>query len=443
MVPVGSFFRSLLRLAWPVALARLGIMAMSVVDVMVVGQFAPAQLPYQALGWAPISVVTVAGIGLLTGVQVLGARALGAGARHEAGGAWRGGLVVALVAGLAALALVWAVGAQVFTGFGIAPELALPSARVTHILALSVPLHFCYCATAFFLESIQRPLASTIVMWSANALNLALNLWLVPSFGAEGSAWCTVFARGFLCVALITWVWCSNDTRAFGVRRRAESPSYAGLLRVGVAAAVSNAAEAGAFSGMTILAGRLGANAVAGYQILLNLLAIVFMVSLGVSSATAVVTSEARGRRAPADVSRASYAGLQLNTGLMLMLGVGVVIFARELGRAYTANPTLAGFVADLFWLTALIMPVDGGQVVAASALRARGDNWFPTVSHLVVYALVMPALAVWLSVLRHGGVAGLMLAVFGSSVLSCGVLCFRLWWLASSDREEAAPSSA
>ena len=59
-------------------------------------------------------------------------------------------------AGLAALALVWAVGAQVFTGFGIAPELALPSARVTHILALSVPLHFCYCATAFFLESIQR-----------------------------------------------------------------------------------------------------------------------------------------------------------------------------------------------------------------------------------------------------------------------------------------------
>ena len=127
----------------------------------------------------------------------------------------------------------------------------------------------------------------------------------------------------------------------------------------------------------------------------------------------------------------------------MLMLGVGVVIFARELGRAYTANPTLAGFVADLFWLTALIMPVDGGQVVAASALRARGDNWFPTVSHLVVYALVMPALAVWLSVLRHGGVAGLMLAVFGSSVLSCGVLCFRLWWLASSDREEAAPSSA
>lgn len=443
MRPVGSLFRSLLRLAWPVALARLGIMAMSVVDVMVVGQFAPAQLPYQALGWAPIGVVTVGGIGLLTGVQVLGARALGAGARHDAGGAWRRGLVVALFAGACALALLWTVGADAFCSFGIAAELALPSARVTHILALSVPLHFCYCATAFFLESIQRPLASTIVMWSANALNLGLNLWLVPRLGAEGSAWCTVFARAFLCVALIVWVWCSKDTQAFGVRRPARSPSYVGLLRVGSAAAVSNAAEAGAFSGMTILAGRLGAEAVAGYQILLNLLAIVFMASLGMSSATAVLTSEAHGRRAPADASRASFAGLQLNTALMLLIAASVVIFSQGLGRAYTANPTLASFVGSLFWLAALVMPVDGGQVVAASALRARGDNWFPTLSHLVAYALVMPGLAVWLCVLRHGGVAGLLLAVFGSSVLSCGVLCFRLWWLASSDREQTEPSSA
>lgn len=440
MVSVGSLFRSLLRLAWPVALARLGIMAMSVVDVMVVGHFAPAQLPYQALGWAPINVATVGGVGLLTGVQVLGARALGAGTPHEAGGAWRRGLAVALVAGSCTLAAVWALGARAFTGFGIAADLALPSARVTHILALSIPLHFCYCATAFFLESIQRPLAATLVMWSANALNLALNLWLVPSLGAEGSAWCTVGARGFLCLALITWVWCSNETRSFGVRRSTSSPSYSGLLRVGLAAALSNTAEAGAFSGMTILAGRLGADAVAGYQILLNLLAIVFMVSLGVSSATAVLTSEAHGRRAPADASRASVGGLQLNTALMLVIAVGVIIFARGLGHAYTANPTLAEFVAGLFWLAALVMPPDGGQVVAASALRARGDNWFPTVSHLVSYALVMPALAIWLTELRGGGVAGLMLAVFGSSLLSCGVLCVRLWWLVSADVEASNP---
>lgn len=433
MSPAGSLVRSLLGLAWPVALARLGIMAMGVVDVMVVGQFVPAQLPYQALGWAPIGVVTVGGIGLLTGVQVLGARALGAGTPQEAGGAWRRGLVVSALAGAGVVALLWTLGAGIFTAFGIAPDLAVPAARVTRILALSVPLHFLYVTSAFFLESVQRPLASTIVMWSANAVNLALNLWLVPRFGAEGSAWCTVVARAFLAVALVSWVFRSSDTEPFGVRRRALAPSYGALLRVGSAAAVSNTVEAGAFSGMTMLAGRQGADAVAAYQILLNLLSIVFMVSLGLSSATAVLTAEAHGRRAPAEASRASFAGLGVNTAFMLVLAFGVTVFSSGIGRAYTANPTLAAFVASLLWLTAVIMPIDGAQVVTASALRARGDNWFPAVSHLVAYALVMPGLAFWLAELRGGGVTGLMLAVLGSSIVSCSVLCFRLWRLAGS----------
>jgi MATE family multidrug resistance protein len=401
---VRALFSKLLRLAWPVALARLGIMGMGVVDVMVVGQMVPEELPYQALGWAPIGVLMVTGIGLLTGVQVLAAR-----------GAWRRGLVVAAAAGALAVAVVWLLGARAFTAFGIAPELAVPASRVASILVLSVPLHFFYVVTAFFLESIQRPLASTIVMWSANAANLVLNLALVPSFGAVGSAWSTVGARFCL---------------AFGVRERAAGPSYKSLLGVGSAAALSHAAESGAFSGMTLLAGRLGATAVSGYQILLNLLSIVFMISLGVSSATAVLTSEATGRRAATDASRASFGGLALNTLCMLVAATFVLAFADSIGRAYTANLTLAAFVSSVLWLAAVVMLPDGGQVVVAAALRARGDNWFPTVSHLLAYALVMPALAYWLAEARGQGVTGLMLAIFGASVLSCGVLCLRLWHL-------------
>jgi multidrug resistance protein, MATE family len=427
---VRALFSRLLQLAWPVALARLGIMAMGVVDVMVVGQLVPAELPYQALAWAPIAVLMVTGIGLLTGVQVLAARALGEGRARGAGGAWQRGLVVAAVAGALAVALVWLLGARAFTAFGITPELAVPASRVASILVLSVPLHFFYVVTAFFLESIQRPLASTIVMWCANAANLVLNLALVPRFGAVGSAWSTVGARFCLACGLVAWVWSMRDASTFGVRERAATPSYQSLLGVGVAAALSHAAESGAFSGMTLLAGRLGADAVSSYQILLNLMAIVFMVSLGVSSATAVLTSEATGRRAPADASRASLGGLALNTAIMLVVGAVVFGFAGTIGRAYTANLTLAAFVSSLLWLAAIVLPPDGGQVVAAAALRARGDNWFPTASHLLSYAIVMPALAYWLAERRGHGVTGLMFAIFGASTLSCGLLCLRLWHL-------------
>jgi len=435
MVPVGLLLRRLLRLAWPVALTRLGIMGMAVVDVMVVGQFVPTQLPFQALGWAPIGVLNVCGIGLLTGVQVLGARALGAGAWHEAGGAWRRGLVVAAVAGACAAGVVWAFGAGAFTAFGIAPDLAVPSARVSSILAFSIPLHFLYVASASFLESIQRPLFSTLAMAGANLVNLLLNLWLVPRWGAEGSAWCTVGARGCLAVSLLLWVWYLQDGERFGVRRRALGPSYSALLGVGAAAAVSHAAEGGAFSAMTVLAGRQGPDAVAAYQILLNLLAIVFMISLGFSSATAVLTSEAVGHGAPRDATRASFAGLLLNSGVMLLVAALLLVCRYPIGRAYTADLTLATFISGLLWLVAAILLPDGGQVVVASALRARGDNWFATASHLVAYGLVMPALGVWLAELRGQGVMGLLLAVLGASALSCAVLCIRLWRLSISSQ--------
>jgi MATE family multidrug resistance protein len=430
MSQVGSVVPKLLWLAWPVALARLGIMGMSVVDVMVVGQFAPAELPYQALGWAPINVLTVAGIGLLTGVQVLAARGLGRDQPEEAGAAWRRGLVLSLVAGgLAALVLTLA-GARALTAFGITPELAGPSLRVTHILMLSVPLQLMYVTSSMFLEAIQRPMAAMAAMWLANGVNLALNLFLVPKLGAIGSAWCTVAARFCLAAVMLAWVWQLKDAQRLGVRRSAEAPGYGALLSVGAAAAISSAAEAGAFSGMTILAGRQGPDAVASYQILLNLLSIVFMVSLGVSSATAVLTSEAVGRRAEADAMRSSFGGVLLNGALMVATALVVLTFSGTIGRAYTANVTLAAAASGLMWLAAAIMPPDGAQVVAASALRARGDNWFPTASHLLAYVAVMPALAYWLAELRGQGVAGLMLAIFWSSSLSCAVLCLRLWWL-------------
>jgi len=430
MLVFRSLVWKLLRLAGPVALARLGIMGMGVVDVMVVGQFVPSELPHQALAWAPIGVLLVTGIGLLMGVQVLAARELGAGRPRAAGAAWRRGLVVATLAGLASIALVWGFGARLFTVFGIDAELAVPAARVARIVALSMPLHFHYVATALFLESIQRPLPSVIVMWSANAVNLVLNLALVPEFGALGSAWATGGARLVLALGVVVWLWRFADAFELGVRGPVSGPSYRELLGVGGAAALSHAAEAGAFSGMTMIAGRLGAHEVATYQILLNLLALMFMAALGTSAATAVLTSDAVGRRDAEGATRASLLGLAVSFVFASVAGLGVLALAAQLGRAYTADATLAAQIAGLLWLVALIMPPDAGQAVAAAALRARGDNWFPTASHLLAYAIVMPLLGFIWAEQQAQGVSGLLLAILTASVLSCGVLSARIWML-------------
>src|ERR1700748_1127331 len=89
-----TLVRRLLRLAWPVTLARLGIMGMGVCDAMVVGRLAPGEVAPQAPRWGAV-------------VRVLVARALGANHPEQAGGALQRGLVVSIVGGGAASLLVY------------------------------------------------------------------------------------------------------------------------------------------------------------------------------------------------------------------------------------------------------------------------------------------------------------------------------------------------
>jgi MATE family multidrug resistance protein len=333
----------------------------------------------------------------------------------------------------------WSLGERLFTTFGIAPALALPAAKVMNVLALSVPLNLAYIAVSNFLEAIQRPFPATWVMWIGNVVNVGLLLWLVPRHGAVGSAYATLGARGFLALALFVYVFFMPDRARYGVRSLHALPSYGALFRVGTAAALSQAAEAGAFSGMTLIAGRLGEQAVATYQIELNALAVIFMISLGLSTGTSVLTSEAIGANDFQRAGRASYLGLGLNALAMLLIGSALLLFRAPISHAYTADFALAAACAGLFPLLAAIIVPDGGQVVCAAALRARGDNWFPTCSHLLAYALVMPVLAFTWAEHRGQGVAGLMWAILAASLLSISVLVARLLVLTRSPAPRAA----
>jgi len=434
VAPKASLLPALLRLAGPVALARLGVMGMAIADVVMVGQMAPSELPFQALGWSPVGVLLLTGIGLLTGVQVLSAHAFGSRRPEDAGATLRKGLALGLASGSAgALALILT-AEPLLLAFGVAPELATPSAEVARVLALSTPLHLVFIAGAYFLEGVQRPNAATVIMWVANLLNIGLNWALIPHLGAVGSAWATVGSRLFLAVALLGWIaWMPGGRahRPFAFRQGPRlGPSYGALLRIGGAAALSQAAEAGAFSGMTVIAGRISADAVAAYQIVLNAMAVVFMVALGFASATAVLVAQARGGGDALRARAAAWTGLGANTLAMGLAASAFLLFPEPIARAYTSDLAVQALCVAALPFAALALPPDGAQVVLAQALRAREDNWFPTLSHVLAYVLVMPPLGWLLAERLGGGAPALFEAILWASVLSAAVLAWRQWRL-------------
>ncbi|MEJ0061231.1 MAG: MATE family efflux transporter [Terricaulis sp.] len=349
--------------------------------------------------------------------------------------------MIAAAAGFLSAGAMWLGGEALFTSFGIDASLAAPSARVMAVLALSIPLHLAYVAATFFLEAIKKPGISTVVMWIANAVNLALNFAFVPEHGAVGSAWATVGARFFLAAVTLFCIWRLRDAATFGVDRfGGKGPNYRALLAVGIAAAVSQAVEAGAFTAMTVIAGRLGGAAVAAYQILLNVMSLVFMVALGLSTAAAVLVAEAVGRGAPRDAARAGWTALALTIVAMALFALAVFLFPNTIGRVYTADISLAALTAASVWIVAFVFLPDGAQVVAASALRARGDNWFPTFSHILAYAVVMPPLGYFLAEYKGLGVDGLIFAIFAASIVSALVLVARWAVLSRAPSPNARP---
>lgn len=429
----------LLRLAGPVIAARLGIMVMGLTDSVVVGRFSAEELGFHALGWAPTSVLLTSGVGLLLGVQILTAQAVGEGRTDAAGAILRRGVVYALQIGVGSAVLLYALGPVFLQALRLEPDLAAGASRALQVFALSLPPYLVSVACAFFLEAMARPVPGMVIMWAANGLNLALNLLLVPgvlglpALGAVGSAWATFGARVALMALSFAYIARMPEARTLGVfdRPQRDRAAEGEQRRIGYAAGASYAIEVGAFAGMNVVAGWLGGLAVAAYAIVLNISAVIFMVPLGVASATAVLVGRAYGARRRDEMNRAALLGLGVCTSLAAVIALIVWPAARVITAAYTTDPALLTLAAGALALCTLFFVVDALQVVAAQALRARGDVWPPTVLHLVSYGVIMAPLGWALAHPAGLGLDGIIWGIIVASFVSAALLLGRFAWLA------------
>ena len=429
---------ALLALAGPVVVSRLGIMAMGLVDTVVVGRYSATELGYQALGWAPTAVVLMTSIGLLSGVQVLTSQAIGAGRSADTGAVLRRGLVYAFWLGIASGLLLAGAGPWLMHHFGLSPALADGASPVLQVLALSLMPILVADAGIFWLEAHGHPVRGMLCMWAANIVNLVLNLWLVPGTspfavdGAVASAWATGVSRvallGFVAVVILMW----PHARAMGLLKRPTPDPSAGrkLRRIGYAASLSYFVETAAFAAMSIFAGWLGGPSVATWAIVLNVASIIFMVPLGLSTATGVLVGRAYGARDRGGIRRAGLLGFAATLGATLLI-CAVVGFGNDvIAGAYTFDATVRAMTAAALLLSCLFLVADGLQVVGAQSLRAQNDIWVPTFAHSVSYVVIMMPLG-WLFAIRmDGGVDGIVWAVIVASAVSAVLLLGRFAWL-------------
>ena len=233
-----------------------------------------------------------------------------------------------------------------------------------------------------------------------------------------------------LAIATLAYILRLKEARAWGVfdKPPRDPPAEAEQRRVGYGSGASNFFEVASFSGMNIIAGWIGPIAVAGYSIVLNVASVVFMVPLGLATATAVLVGRAYGRRDDEGIRRAALIGFAVAGAFGVVINIVVALLPGPIAGLYTRDAAALALTVPALLFCSLLFAPDALQVVVAQALRARGDVWPPTFTHLASYILVMTPMAYVLAIPMHMGLMGLIWGINVSGVVSAGLLLGRFW---------------
>jgi len=452
-------------LAWPVFVGQIAVLAFSTVDTVMTARASALDLAALAIGGSIYISVFVGLMGVILAVGPIAGQLFGAGRHRESGHEAEQAVWLAL--GLAVLGCAVLLLPEPFLALARAePAVAEKVRSYLRGLACALPASLVFMAYRGFNVAVSRPKAVMVLQLGGLALKVPINALLVfgfalptpfgtlalPALGAQGCGIATAIVMWCQLLAAIMVVRGDPFYAPFGLGWGLAPPSrksLKALLRLGVPMGLSILIEVTGFTFMAFFISRIGATPVAGHQIAVNMVSLMFMVPLSIANASSVLVAQRIGAGDSDDAGRIGWAGVEIGVLIAAVLGSAVYLLREPLIGLYTRDPVIIAAALPLLAWVVLFHVADAAQTVAAFVLRAHRIATVP----LVVYAV-----AIWAIGLGGGYVAVFELDVGPAwmrgaqgfwSMATLGValaaLCLAgfLGWTLRREREEAAAARA
>jgi MATE family multidrug resistance protein len=446
--------RDVVRLAWPILIGQLAVMAFAFIDTVLTAHATPADLAAMGVGASVYASVFVSLTGVLNALTPIIGQHFGARRYRAVGASFIQGLWLSL--------LLASVGMLVLGLPSLWLGLVNPSEDVQdlvtaylRVLSLALPAALVFRALYALNAAISRPKMLMGLQLGGLALKLVLSQVLVfgelglPRLGAVGAGVATLAVYWSMLGAGLLIVCLHRSYRLFAMRPAA--PAWGALkeqLHLGIPMGLGSFLENSSFTLMTLFVARLGTDVLGGHQIVSNLTALAYQLPLAVSVATATVTAQAIGARDPIRARRAAFTGMASCVGLAGVMASGVWLLRDSVVGLYTADAGVAGVALSLIGYFAALHVFDALQGATAAVLRAY---------RVAVVPMLIYAVALWGPGLIGGylvafqpllggprGVQGMWLMLALALALTAGALvAFYIWFLQRQTASKAVLARA
>lgn len=394
--------RRTLTLAFPIIVGHLSQMLMGITDSVMIGRIGAVELAASAFANVLFTVSFITGIGILMSVSVLVARAHGAKQSRDCAEYLRHGIWLGVGLALAGMAMMFGAALRL-DHFGQPAEVVAAVEPYLQLIAFSLVPTLLFQVFRQFSEAVGHPWGPMAILLGGVALNVVLNWVLIygnlgaPALGLAGAGWATLIAR--ITAATVLWLWLRqrSEVRAEWPARNANPRWFAPISRshlramfgIGIPAAGQLLFEAGAFAAAALMMGWIGTIALAAHQIALNCAACVFMVPLGLSIATSVRIGRAVGENNAAALRPIGFGSLATGVCFAVVFTVIFALAGKFIVAGFTHDTAVVALAARLLIVAAIFQVFDGGQAIAAGALRGMADVKIPTVITFTAYWII------------------------------------------------------